>query len=266
MQNRGLAAAYQGAYLLGRHQKIKMPFELRFLTINPIPLTSMPEQNLVVSPGLAAGTVRTSDGKTLSVPEGWELLPPGDAGLTRRVKAAGPSWTVQEMKGRKKFSRGVWAPAANIATARHALDTERSTESYAKRRVADANRRERKQDAYVEDFRGAVLAFLGFSPEHAEIAATLATAVADHATPIGSGTVARTERIPIEQRAESAVIAWMRHQTTSYDHMKIARVKGERREVRRELAAVSRTILARYRRGAIVPLDTCPLQQALRIE
>ena len=170
---------------------------------------------------------------------------------------------MQEVKGRKKFSRGVWAPADNIRVARSALETKRSTESYAKRRVADANRRDRKQTAYVEDFREAIISFLNFSPEHADLAAKLATAVADHATPIGSGTVARTERIPIEQRAESAVIAWMRHQTTSYDHMKIARVKGERREVRRELAGISRTVLARYRRGAIVPVESCPLHQAL---
>jgi Fe-S cluster biosynthesis and repair protein YggX len=47
--------------------------------------------------------------------------------------------------------------------------------------------------------------------------------VTAHATPVGSGTVARTERIPLEQRAESAVIAWMRHQTTAYDSMKIAK-------------------------------------------
>ena len=29
-------------------------------------------------------------------------------------------------------------------------------------------------------------------------------AVTDHATPVGSGTVARTKRIPVEQRAEAA--------------------------------------------------------------
>lgn len=50
-----------------------------------------------------------------------------------------------------------------------------------------------------------------------------------HATPVGSGTVARTSRIPIERRAEAAVIAWLRHQTTAYDDMKIPRVKGRRR-------------------------------------
>jgi len=40
----------------------------------------------------------------LQVPDAWELLPPGDAALTRRAKAGGPSWTVQEKKGRRTFS------------------------------------------------------------------------------------------------------------------------------------------------------------------
>jgi len=42
----------------------------------------------------------------------------------------------------------------------------------------------------------------------------LAQAVTTHATPVGSGTVARSRRIGVEERAEAAVIAWMRHQTT----------------------------------------------------
>ncbi|MCY2947939.1 MAG: DUF2293 domain-containing protein, partial [Planctomycetota bacterium] len=66
------------------------------------------------APGPRKGTVRTSDGTIKQVPEGWTLLPPGDATLTRRVKAAGPSWVVQEKKGRRTFSQGVWAPAATI--------------------------------------------------------------------------------------------------------------------------------------------------------
>ena len=72
----------------------------------------------LVSPGPSDKTVRGEDGKILPVPEGWELLPPGDAGLTRRVKAAGPTWTVQEKKGRRTFSKGVWAPKATILTFR----------------------------------------------------------------------------------------------------------------------------------------------------
>ncbi len=89
-------------------------------------------------------------------------------------------------------------------------------------------------------------------------AVALAEAVARHATPVGSGTVARTERIPVEQRAEAAVIAWLRHETTGYDGMKTARVKGRRREVRRRLAERSRELLEGYRRGE-TPSPHCPL-------
>ena len=57
------------------------------------------------TPGPAPNTVRSGDGKILTAPEGWALLPPGDAALTRRVKVAGDHWVVQERKGRKVFSR-----------------------------------------------------------------------------------------------------------------------------------------------------------------
>ena len=160
------------------------------------------------------------------------------------------------------FSLGVWAPADRIAAIRAELEAERSTDSYAKRRAADAARRDRKQTEYVEDFRGALLAFLNFAPGYAELAERLADAVTQHATPVGSGTVARTQRIPIERRAESAVIAWLRHATTAYDNMKIPRIKGKRREVRRMLAEQSRRLLEKYRAGRAAD-PTCPLQQAL---
>lgn len=213
-------------------------------------------------PGPSPNTVRAADGAILTVPETWELLPPGDAALTRRVKLAGEHWVVQEKVGRKMFSRGVWAPAATIERVRAALESERSTEGFAKRRDADARRREKLQADYVEDFHGAVLSFLAFHPAHADLADRLSRAVTDHATPVGSGTVARTKRIPVEQRAEAAVIAWMRHQTTGYDGMVIPRVKGKRREVRRMLARRSQELLDRYRRGTSIDGE-CPLQKAL---
>ena len=106
------------------------------------------------------------------------------------------------------------------------------------------------------------MAFLAFHPGHADLADSLARAVIDHATPVGSGTVARTKRIPVEQRAEAAVIAWMRHRTTAYDSMPIPRVKGKRREVRRELARRSQELLEHYRRGESAP-EACPLKRAL---
>jgi hypothetical protein len=190
------------------------------------------------TPGPTPNTVRAADGKVLPVPKDWILLPPGDAALTRRVKAAGDHWTVQEKKGRKVFSTGVWAAEATIDRIRAELEVERSTEGYGKRRASSARRRDNAQAEYVEDFFAAVMTFLDFNPAHSELANRLARAVADHATPVGSGTVARTKRIPVEQRAEAAVIAWMRHQTTSYDCVVIPRVKGQRREVRRMLSTV----------------------------
>ena len=223
----------------------------------------MPAETWIVAPGSQERTAYAADGKLLTVPDGWELLPPGDAGLTRRVKAAGLTWTVQQKKGRKLFSLGVWAPADRIALIRAELEAERATETYAKRRASDVARRERHQTAYVEDFRGAVLNFLAFAPSHAELADRLAEAVTVHATPVGSGTVARTERIPIERRAEAAVIAWLRHQTTTYDDMYIPRVKGKRREVRGQLAEQSRKLLRKYREGQGVEAQTCPLHKAL---
>lgn len=219
----------------------------------------------VFLPGPTANTVRSADGKVLTVPADWILLPPGDAALTRRVKVAGEHWVVQEKRGRKVFSRGVWASAATIERIRAELEAERSTESFANKREADARRREKAQAEYVEDFHGAVVAFLAFHPAHANLANRLAKAITDHATPVGSGTVARTKRIPVEQRAEAAVMAWMRHQTTGYDGMVIPKVKGKRREVRRMLAQRSNELLERYRREESV-LEGCPLLMALNVK
>ena len=53
----------------------------------------MPDKSRIVAPGPTDCTVRTADGQIMHTPADWELLPPGDAGLTRRVKAAGPTWT-----------------------------------------------------------------------------------------------------------------------------------------------------------------------------
>ncbi|MFO0866554.1 MAG: DUF2293 domain-containing protein [Gemmataceae bacterium] len=214
------------------------------------------------TPGPTPNTVRSADGKVLTVPDGWILVPPGDPALTRRIKTAGDHFAVTEKRRRKVFSRGTWTPAATVERIRADLEAERSTEGFAKKKEADARRRDKAQAEYVEDFHGAVVVFLAFDPAHADLADRLARAVTDHATPVGSGTVARTRRIPVEQRAEAAVIAWMRHQTTGYDGMVTPRVKGKRREVRRMLAQRSKELLGRYRRG-VAGGEECPLRKAL---
>ncbi len=200
----------------------------------------------------------------LTVPDDWSLLPPGDAALSRRIKQDGPTWTVIEKVGNKRFSRGIWAPTARIEALRAERDIERQDPAYQKKLAAGRARRAEEQAEYVEDFLAEVRRYLAFHPRYEPEECVMAEAIAAHATPVGSGTVARTERIPIEERAEAATIAWMRHQTTGYDHMTIARVKGERREVRRELARQSVRLLERYRSGMDIDPVHCPLQRALK--
>lgn len=218
---------------------------------------------LVLAPTSNASVFLAPDGSKLTAPVGWACLPPGDAGLTRRVKALGPSWSIIEKKGRKAFSKGLWAPRENIEAAKLALEQERSTPAYAKKRAAAGARRAHEQAVYEVSFETEVLQFLRFAERFEALGRTIARLVTAHATPVGSGTVARTERIPIERRAESAVIAWLRHQTTAYDSMSIPRVAGKRREVRRELATISRAILDLHRRDAAHAAAACPLCKAV---
>ncbi len=222
----------------------------------------MDHETRIVSPTFPYDMVKLEDGTKVHPPDGWALLKPGDATLTRRVKAAGPSWTVQQKKGRKTFSHGVWAPEETIIAERERLETERETPEYKAKREKDLQRREKKHQEYVAEFHQSVLEFLAFDPQFEELAEKLAAAVTAHATPVGSGTVARTQRISVEERAERAVIAWMRHKTTAYDDMHIPRIKGKRRQVRRQLAARSRELLDGYRAG-VVETDSCPLSNAL---
>lgn len=207
--------------------------------------------------------MKTKGGVVLTAPASWTLLPPGDAALTRRVKSAGPHWVVKEKKGRRMFSRGVYAPTDRIEEIRAGLLIEREDPKYKRKLERARKKRAEDQEVYAEDFERAVLAYLGFAPKHLALAAKMARAIAEHATPVGSGTVARTKRIPIERRAEAATIAWMRHQTTAYDDMVIPRVKGARREARRMLAKRSKRLLGRYRRGEPVAL-ACPLARHFR--
>jgi hypothetical protein len=145
---------------------------------------------------------------------------------------------------------------------RACLRVERAAPTYEKKLAQGRARRQRVQADYEVTFASSVRAYLAFHARYDDVAGALADAVAAHATPVGSGTVARTTRIPVEERAAAAVIAWLRHQTTGYDDMIIPREKGARRAVRRQLAQRSVQLLSRYRRGDDVD-DVCPLRRAL---
>lgn len=204
------------------------------------------------------------NGEYVTVPDTWAFVPSGDPGLTRRLKATGECWIVVYKRKNRIESKGLWTDSSRIEQIKAELEAERSSPEYLKKLEAARRARIAKQDAYVVEFRQAVINFLNFAPCYEEMAWDIADAVTDQSVPVGSGTVARTERIPVEKRAEAAVIAWMRHQTTAYDHMQIARIRGERRNVRRELAAQSRKLLEKYRNGEPVDPETCPLAKALK--
>ena len=219
-------------------------------------------QNIrIVAPG-PNGTIKDEYGQTLRPPVGWVFLPAGDAGVTRKVTAKGKYWRVQEKRGRKTFTKGVWAPANTIEEAKQQTELQRSSESHQKQLAQARLRREKQQTAYEQEFLLAVRGFLKFHENHQAIEQELALRVTQHAIPVGSGTVARTTMIPISERASKAVIAWMRHQTTAYDNLKIPNIKGERRKIRRMLAEASITLLDQYRSGAPIS-PSCPILKAL---
>jgi hypothetical protein len=214
-----------------------------------------------VNPG-NNGKLVGAKGEMLLPPAGWAFLPSGDAGVTRKVTSKGEYWRVEVKKGRRTISLGIWAPSNFISQAQAAVKALRSTTEYQTKKLYTAERRDKRQTAYGIEFCSAVETYLNFHHNYKALEKRLAQVVTRHATPIGSGTVARTTQIPIEERAAHAVIAWMRHQATAYDEMKIARIKGERRAVRRSLAQQSVALLANYREGKILTAE-CLLQQAL---
>lgn len=224
----------------------------------------MAAENLVVAPGDSERVVISESGEKLPVPEGYQFLEAGDGPLTRLVKSRGVTWQVVVKRKRRTISLGVWAEATIIDMARQELAKKRATKEYQTRRQQELKRREKIQDQFVEDFKKEVLGYLKFHQRYQKLAELVAAAVTSHATPVGSGTVARTKRISIAQRAERAVIAWMRHAATDYEKLPIPPIKGRRRKVRQELAAQSVQLLDLYRKGEKT-LKSCPLKRAVEL-
>ena len=209
------------------------------------------------------GILTDRDGNPAVIPEGWTFLPAGDAAVTRKVKAGGSFFAVRYRHGRKWFTKGIWADANNINSAKREVDQKRSTEEYKRKSDQAKKYRQKKEQQYAVQFEQKIGEFLNFAPVYKRVQDLLSKRISEYTVPVGSGTVARTKMIPIEKRAESAVIAWMRHNITEYDNMVIPRQKGARREIRRSLAQASRLVLEKYRSGEEIP-EHCPLKRACR--
>ena len=156
----------------------------------------------------------------LTAPDGWEFLPSGDAFLSRRAKAAGRYWTLYQPKGRRAHRRllGLLAPADAISAARTAAEATAATRET--KRAAGARQRAKVEVGYRHEFEQAILLWLDFAPEHAEIARDIATNAVERAAVVGSGRVGRTRTLSLEDRAALAARAYIRHRYTDYeDHL-----------------------------------------------
>jgi hypothetical protein len=208
--------------------------------------------------------LKDKTGKVFSVPTGWKNLPAGDASVTRKVKSLGPTWTVQEKKGRKAISHGVWAAKEQIEEAVTLVEAQRADPKHQKKLAQVKVRREEKETVFGEDFQQEIIQFLNFDQKYHLLVEQLSKRVKEHAVPVGSGTVARSSSITLDDKAALAVMAWMRHQTSAYDTTPVPRIKGARRELRRQIARQSERILAKYRSGDDVDFKVCPLYKTLK--
>ena len=216
-----------------------------------------------VRPCPKPGHVLSPEGAVIPVPEGWVLLEPGDAMLTRRAKATLPCWLMKRWRRGRYESLGLWVNAESLNQLRNEVRAVRQDDAYQERLLSARRRREKTQQGYAQEFESAVRKYLDFASQYADLEHRLARVISEHAVPVGSGTVARTRRILIEKRAEAATLAWLRHHTTDYDHMHVPHVKGRRREIRHQLARSSRQLLQRYRKGESAGAGVCPLVTAL---
>ncbi len=246
------------------HQCFDKPYNRGSLPFLPNELTSMPTQTRTFLVTQSDKTLKDKAGTVFIVPENWVNLPAGDASITRKLKSLGPTWTVQEKKGRKTFSHGVWAAQVQLQEAKALVEAQRRDPKHQKKLAQAKVRREEKEEVFGEDFQQAIISFLNFNEQYQTLVEQLAGLVKEHAVPVGSGTVARSSSVTLEDKAAMAVMAWMRHQTSDYDVTPVARIKGARRELRRNIARQSTRILAKYRSGEDADLKACPLYKALQ--
>ena len=151
----------------------------------------------------------------VSIPQNWELLKPGDAGLTRAVRKIGPYLEVVE-KGRKFTAMvGTFAPTEVIEQLK--ADRAARTEELETKRIASAKSRKRKEELKRRQLVEEIIAYLDFRPEYEDEAREIAESVASWTLPVGSGTVGRSQSLSLAEIAERSVRAHLRHQITRYD-------------------------------------------------
>lgn len=181
----------------------------------------MAEQDLI---GLNLDVYDTQRGQwnpehgDISIPDEWEFLPSGDAFVTRTVTATGVYWVAWRPRGKGRNHRrrlGLWAPSEAIARARAAA--EETAAKRASARDRGERQRTRAEDRYREELAAAIVDYLAFRPAHQELADRIGKDAAERAATVSSGRVGRTRALPVEERADLAARAWIRHRFTDYE-------------------------------------------------
>ncbi|TAL08929.1 MAG: DUF2293 domain-containing protein [Nitrospirae bacterium] len=163
------------------------------------------------------GDVWSREHGTLSLPDGWAFLEPGNTFVTRHVKK-GPHWVLMGKHSRRGGytpTLGVYAPGATIAEARRL--EQATTEQRERKRKKSQIQRAAKEQKYRQNFEKACFDFLDFVHEHAELAKQIAREATDQACQVSSGRVGRTAKLELTKKVELAVRAYLRHNHTDYE-------------------------------------------------
>ncbi len=170
-----------------------------------------------------------------------ELLPSGDAAITRRAKKYSKRWAVvvRWSIARKRFERqGLLVEPQAIGQAED--ESQNDAERRRKQRAHGAAARQREDEKYVRQFAEAIRREYPSCPPQEEFA------IARHACTRNSGRVGRKQAArELESTAiRSAVIAHIRHVHTNYDE-RITKV-GDRDTARDEVSDLVAEILDRW--------------------
>lgn len=129
-----------------------------------------------------------------------------------------PAPTRFSVSVKRGSQRALTAPADAISAARTAAEETAATRET--KRAAGARQRAKAEVGYRREFEQAILLWLDFAPEHAEIAHDIAANAVERAAVVGSGRVGRTRTLSLEDRAALAARAYIRHRYTDYeDHL-----------------------------------------------
>jgi len=181
------------------------------------------------------------------LPDGWSLLPKGDATLTRRVRK-GPYWVLLKKDKRYSVELGTLAPAENIEEAFVELGGEEAALS---RRDVKEKGREKKEERMTEMLRIAVMRCFPKMPA-GDLEEVLR--ISRSGSAVGA---AQWLYFPPSEEAEEAynlaatlaVRTYVRHHYTDYDEKLSGSLGDEeaRKEARRSVSRAIEEILEKWR-------------------